>query len=896
MKTMYPAQTNSPGTELAMAVDDVQSVIQVVDGSILPAAPNLLTIGTDEAAETIMYTGKSGNELTNVTRGFQGTAQSWVAGTKVARYFTAYDHNSTVDNIEKLSYGVNGLSSRLDTEHRKDVVLSAGVQILNAEREAPFSLSSIKGQMLVNLLGRAGRFTDLSEVSSYGNHSASLSSNYRVDGDNSLKIVTTGAGGSNNFVRVTDTAFEDGSNYIIMLNAKADTSTQLHGELYGTRGNVLNCDITASWKTVVLRCVGRDGGGGLHLWNNNATSNILYLDGIRIYKVSNDDYVAPDAYLIAKYPYVDSAQPVKNPYAIRYGKNLLPPFYEWSTYGSGCTVVTPYTGVIKATAINFAFGYKIPCVPNEIYTFSAQHNGAMALQTMDEKGALLNNSGYQLTQKLSVTTTASDKFIHVLLGNASLGNGDYKFNSPMLTIGTEDQPFKSREDAMLALQTDLYADPVTGESADELFEKDGQYYKLAKWKNVVMDGQLAWAFSSSETGHKVVYFHLAAPYNPATWNPTGVKFDGQILKRVATGPDKLNGSTSDTKLILISVSNSDSGWGDNYTPTAGEIKAYFMGWKMFDASTFTGVEAAAIYNGTGTKRWVKQKIKTQASNVLPVSSYFEWTPYQLVYQLATPSAEPVIFEGMVTFHEGDNQIEVGTGIVLRESVKPFKSPVSPNFYYLHSRGAGVRLAYDVGKIMALYKNNKPDRTWNVYNSDYSLDYGVQNAELRAEFNDVSAAYSASYLMLNKSPIVPFMGTCAANEKAMFQDLTDAIQQNAAAVSVLMNIKADKEAPGWIVPTLLNGWVYFGGGATPAYFKDNNGFVHLRGRLKAGAIASVMFVLPKGYRPAQPLFLVARAYTSTNTTTTCVIDTDGIVYVTDYNSEINIDGLTFLADQ
>ena len=28
----------------------------------------------------------------------------------------------------------------------------------------------------------------------------------------------------------------------------------------------------------------------------------------------------------AKYPYVDSVQPARNPYAIRYGENLLPPF------------------------------------------------------------------------------------------------------------------------------------------------------------------------------------------------------------------------------------------------------------------------------------------------------------------------------------------------------------------------------------------------------------------------------------------------------------------------------------------------------------------------------------------------------------------------------------------
>ena len=101
---------NSPQTELASAIDDEQTTIPLLDASKLPPAPNLATIGTDETAETVLYTGKSGNNLTGVTRGFQGAAKAWVQGTKVARLFTEYDYEALADNIRDLAGGIDDLA------------------------------------------------------------------------------------------------------------------------------------------------------------------------------------------------------------------------------------------------------------------------------------------------------------------------------------------------------------------------------------------------------------------------------------------------------------------------------------------------------------------------------------------------------------------------------------------------------------------------------------------------------------------------------------------------------------------------------------------------------------------------------------------------------------------
>lgn len=102
--TMYPAQANSPETSLSGALTAAGTTVNVVDGSVLPEAPNLLTIGADGyTAETVLMTAKNGNVLT-VTRAQNGTtARAWSAGDVIARYFTAADQTAMQENIKKLN-------------------------------------------------------------------------------------------------------------------------------------------------------------------------------------------------------------------------------------------------------------------------------------------------------------------------------------------------------------------------------------------------------------------------------------------------------------------------------------------------------------------------------------------------------------------------------------------------------------------------------------------------------------------------------------------------------------------------------------------------------------------------------------------------------------------------
>lgn len=106
MQEMYTATINSPSTELAIGIDNITTIIEINDSTAIPDFPNLLTIGYDTIdPETVRLINKWDNFI-EVERAFQGTAKTWDANTKIARVYTAYDHNSFRSNIIELQGGI----------------------------------------------------------------------------------------------------------------------------------------------------------------------------------------------------------------------------------------------------------------------------------------------------------------------------------------------------------------------------------------------------------------------------------------------------------------------------------------------------------------------------------------------------------------------------------------------------------------------------------------------------------------------------------------------------------------------------------------------------------------------------------------------------------------------
>ena len=115
---MYPAAVNSKVTVTLGVLNADSTIIEVLDGSVLPDAPTLLVLGSDQTAETVKLTAKEGNTLT-VERGIEGNAIAWPAGTQIARNFTAKDWNDLVTNVATIVAKIMGLSAA-DVHARSD--------------------------------------------------------------------------------------------------------------------------------------------------------------------------------------------------------------------------------------------------------------------------------------------------------------------------------------------------------------------------------------------------------------------------------------------------------------------------------------------------------------------------------------------------------------------------------------------------------------------------------------------------------------------------------------------------------------------------------------------------------------------------------------------------------
>jgi hypothetical protein len=146
MKKMYPAMVNSPEAVTRGALTASGTQVEISDGGIFAgiAVPFPLTLGEGESAETVLLTARNGNMLT-LQRAFQGAARSWDAGTKVARYFTAYDADAFKENIEALANGLEAViddcvdnlsAAKTFAEAKAAEVLSASMGYTNTQASA----------------------------------------------------------------------------------------------------------------------------------------------------------------------------------------------------------------------------------------------------------------------------------------------------------------------------------------------------------------------------------------------------------------------------------------------------------------------------------------------------------------------------------------------------------------------------------------------------------------------------------------------------------------------------------------------------------------------------------------------------------------------------------------
>lgn len=122
--------------------------------------------------------------------------------------------------------------------------------------------------------------------------------------------------------------------------------------------------------------------------------------------------------------------------------------------------------------------------------------------------------------------------------------------------------------------------------------------------------------------------------------------------------------------------------------------------------------------------------------------------------------------------------------------------------------------------------------------------------------------------------------------------------DAIADSVVDEINTGLTNDTWTTPTLLSTWVAWGAPySTAGYYKDADGWVHLRGLIKNGVAGTVMFTLPSGYRPEFQQIRITMANTgAANIMQRITLQTDGDVIhdAAGGTSWVSLDGISFRA--
>jgi hypothetical protein len=146
---------------------------------------------------------------------------------------------------------------------------------------------------------------------------------------------------------------------------------------------------------------------------------------------------------------------------------------------------------------------------------------------------------------------------------------------------------------------------------------------VSNW--VTISGNWWWSCYSPWTGGK----NLATPYSG------GVDASEQVIDY--KGYPYHHSSNSEaygsylhvpSGNLYLNVPNTETGWTDAMTPSVSEIQAYFHGWKMCNS------DGTSPYNDSGTKYWKKLTDGTGLTSTLPTSTYSDFTPYKMIYQLA----------------------------------------------------------------------------------------------------------------------------------------------------------------------------------------------------------------------------------------------------------------------
>jgi hypothetical protein len=760
---------------------------------------------------------------------------------------TAWDnmYPATKAEIVNTADGVT-LESLLGKTDKQTATIARGINSLTVPQASTASVG-ITGRNTINLLGIAGNCETLSNFyRASGTGLISLDSTNKLFGNNSVKM-TVESGGNvvyaiNNYNMVQADKY-----YCLSAYFKNVSAVECFVVMNGITGS--NANDISSFKRSILKIspaqieVPLDNSKNrFRIWINGSNGTYAYVDGAMLIEITQAEYNDPN-YVPPEY--VDSFQPVRNPYIVRRGKNLVrngngEEGISWWSLSYGAVNPRFENGYFvvedDSTLYNRGYNQVVPAKPNTQYTFSVigkriTSNARVQIYEVDEdnlssSGILLGNTVLTNTvdTKLSVTgtTSANAKRIRVAIisGFTVADVGIAYCKEAMLVEGSSTPSiYEPYNEDYLFFETDLY-------DGENLQEVDGKYIRYKKWNKITLDNKFTTTISSFTPVRKNIrisdcLYNVNTVINGALVLNC-IKYDGKILKLdTLTDIDQFT-TDRPNGIVWLSVSNNETGWGESYTPTSDEINAYLLGWVMSDANGnhYSGGQKfwTRIYCGIGTSTASTSfgmKVIGAYTNTCPtVMNDQGYTPYEMHYQLANPITEEVKTEGSLSLVEGINNFEVGEGIIIRENIREFGS-WSNGIYLGDTSTTEPQFKYNPYKILNLYKNNYEDiGKWYSYYSPTNIQ-GLDKLTTTKNNYDSNAVYTTTYIMIDKykfSSSIPnitlyYNNTLRQATNVLLDKATDILNEsniNKLAIynsEYMENFKSDSMKGTIVIPTL-----------------------------------------------------------------------------------------------
>lgn len=802
---------------------------------------------------------------------------------------------------KKLSDKIDKIYDSVMNDNVRSSSLSRGLQVVHSDRVTPLQLEKIEGRTVVNL------------VPTFDSPLWNIHPNAVVD---SPTKITLNAVGDHETVLLTSIPVKPNTTYTISMITNGryyvrdiDNSSPFF-TLVSSDGQRYKTFKTAANTTRVA----------VHLSNHLLGAGTYTYENVMLNEGSEP------------LDYVSELKNVSGVYIRRHGNNLLPPFYEWEINSEeDVTIHDSYSATIrtKSGTTSGAQGIRtfVSVIPGEEYSLSAK-NMPVGSRIRVSKNNSSSFAGGTFINELnggieeSITFTIPEDTDEVVI--AIIREADSTHSGVVITVDNvmfnygDPLPFEPQENNYLYANVEL-ASSLGGGNPETLEFRDGKYWKSKKFERLILDGSLDWEMSKSFPGYKRVGLS-ASNFLGRSHTQVVVKHNGAILVNSTTneftaGDQVIYNKDFNIHKLQLTISNEESGWGDNYSPTSEEIKAFFNGWKMHTVGN-----RASQYNGTGTKGWYPitrvydewiPEYKAEVNVPLyPANNKEGWKPYYIQYQLDKNVLEDVTdkVEGSINLTSGDNLIEVGEAVVVRERAKLYEHP-SNGRIYINAANEDYKFKYRSRSIIDIYKNGAIDNSsWVLAtprNPNTIKLIGYQQASTPVEKVDLDAEYEVTYIALPyqlSSEVCKVDVEYATTLKTALDKTIQQIADVEARVSEFPKIYAHKHQEEWMVPTLLSGYTRYSN-STVRYFKNSIGVVHViaglysTGGTETRTVETELFILPEGYRPSETILVTAADgfYTSTKRLALVKIQPDGKVKLaSDLNSNYLYFNTTFRA--